>query len=77
RNGDVYVIPAFTTDSRIGLVDLETTEDVMYFFPKYDAAPVVRLQILEESPALEEVLSGLAGEISEEEMLAMNSCVDA
>lgn len=76
KNGEVDVIPAFTTDSRIGLFDLETTEDDMSFFPKYDAAPVVRLEALEEYPELEEVLNGLAGQISEEEMLAMNARVD-
>ncbi|GKW46248.1 glycine betaine ABC transporter substrate-binding protein [Planococcus sp. NCCP-2050] len=76
KNGDVDVIPAFTTDSRIGLFDLETTEDDLSFFPKYDAAPVVRLEALEEYPELEEVLNGLAGQITEEEMLAMNAKVD-
>ncbi|WKA55258.1 glycine betaine ABC transporter substrate-binding protein [Planococcus shixiaomingii] len=76
KNGEVDVIPAFTTDSRIGLFDLETTEDDKSFFPKYDAAPVVRLETLEEYPELEDVLNGLAGQISEEEMLAMNARVD-
>lgn len=76
KNGDVDVIPAFTTDSRIGLFDLETTEDDLSFFPKYDAAPVVRMATLDEYPDLEEVLNGLAGQISEEEMLAMNARVD-
>lgn len=76
KNGDVDVIPAFTTDSRIGLFDLETTEDDQSFFPKYDAVPLVRMETLEEYPELEEVLKGLAGQISEEEMLAMNAKVD-
>lgn len=76
KNGDVDVIPAFTTDSRIGLFDLETTEDDLSFFPKYDAAPVVRLAALEQYPELEDLLGGLAGQISEEEMLAMNARVD-
>ncbi|WKA51496.1 glycine betaine ABC transporter substrate-binding protein [Planococcus liqunii] len=76
KNGEVDVIPAFTTDSRIGLFDLETTEDDLSFFPKYDAAPVVRMETLEEYPELEEVLKGLAGQITEEEMLAMNARVD-
>lgn len=76
KNGDVDVIPAFTTDSRIGLFDLETTEDDLSFFPKYDAAPVVRMATLDEYPELEEVLNGLAGQISEEEMLTMNARVD-
>ena len=76
NNGDVDVIPAFTTDSRIGLFDLETTEDDLSFFPKYDAAPVVRMEALEEYPELEDLLHELAGQISEEEMLAMNARVD-
>lgn len=76
KSGEVDVIPAFTTDSRIGLFDLQTTEDDLSFFPKYDAAPVVRLETLEEYPELEGVLEGLAGQISEEEMLAMNARVD-
>lgn len=76
NNGEVDVIPAFTTDSRIGLFDLETTEDDLSFFPKYDAAPVVRLEALEQYPELEDLLNGLAGQISEEEMLAMNARVD-
>ncbi len=76
QNGDVDVIPAFTTDSRIQLIDLKTTTDDMSFFPKYDAVPVVRTETLEEYPELEQVLSGLNGQISDEEMLAMNARVD-
>ena len=41
KNGEVDIIPAFTTDSRIQLFELETTDDDLEFFPKYDAAPVV------------------------------------
>lgn len=76
KNGDVDVIPAFTTDSRIALFDLETTEDDLSFFPKYEAVPVVRLETLEQYPELEDVLNELAGQISEEEMLTMNAQVD-
>lgn len=76
KNGDVNVIPAFTTDSRIDLFELTTTKDDLNFFPKYDAVPVVRMETLEEYPDLEEVLNELGGQISAEEMLAMNSKVD-
>lgn len=76
NNGEVDVIPAFTTDSRIGLFDLQTTEDDLSFFPKYDAVPVVRMAALEEYPELEDLLNELAGQISEEDMLAMNARVD-
>ena len=76
KNGDVDIIPAFTTDSRIQLFDLSTTEDNLGFFPKYDAAPVVRQDTLKKFPDLEKVLNGLAGQITEEDMLKMNARVD-
>ena len=76
KNGDVDVIPAFTTDSRIQLFDLITTKDDLGFFPKYDAAPVVRQETLKKFPELEKVLNGLAGKITEEDMLKMNARVD-
>lgn len=76
QKGEVDVIPGFTTDSRIQLFDLVTTEDDQDFFPKYDAVPVIRQGILQEMPELEDVINQLAGEISEEEMLDMNAKVD-
>lgn len=76
QNGDVDVIPAFTTDGRIERFNLQTTEDDLGFFPKYDAAPLVRLETLEQFPELEDLLNELAGSISEEEMTAMNARVD-
>lgn len=76
KSGEVDLIPAFTTDSRIQLFDLETTEDDLGFFPKYDAAPVVRQETLKKFPDLEQTLNELAGKITEEEMLKMNARVD-
>ncbi|QFG00247.1 glycine/betaine ABC transporter substrate-binding protein [Psychrobacillus glaciei] len=76
KSGDVDVIPAFTTDGRIERFDLQTTIDDLGFFPKYDAAPVVRLEALKKFPKLKDVLNELAGKISEEDMLKMNARVD-
>lgn len=76
QKGEVDVIPGFTTDSRIQLFDLVTTEDDKDFFPKYDAVPVVRQEALKDMPDLEDVINRLAGEISEEDMLDMNAKVD-
>ncbi|MER2091016.1 MAG: glycine betaine ABC transporter substrate-binding protein [Sporosarcina sp.] len=76
KNGDVDVIPAFTTDSRIQMFDLSTTEDDLGFFPKYDAVPVIRQETLKKFPELEKVLGSLAGKITEEDMLKMNARVD-
>ncbi|MHA6259882.1 glycine betaine ABC transporter substrate-binding protein [Sporosarcina sp. CAU 1771] len=76
KNGDVDVIPAFTTDSRIQLFEMSTTKDDKGFFPKYDAAPVVRQETLKKFPDLEKTLNSLAGKITEEDMLKMNARVD-
>lgn len=76
KQGDVDVIPAFTTDGRIERFDLVITEDDLGFFPKYDAAPIVRQETLEQYPDLEEALNGLAGKISVEDMQKMNARVD-
>ena len=76
KQGDVDVITAFTTDGRIERFDLAITEDDKGFFPKYDAAPLVRKETLETYPELEGVLNELAGKISLEDMQKMNARVD-
>ena len=74
--GDVDVIPAFTTDGRIERYNMQTTVDDLGFFPRYDAAIVIRQEILETYPNLEETLNGLTGQISEQEMQQLNARVD-
>ncbi len=76
KNGDVDLIPAFTTDGRIQRYNLKTTEDDKGFFPPYDAAPIIRQEVLEEHPEVEKVLNELSGKISEEEMSELNAKVD-
>lgn len=76
KNGEVDVIPAFTTDSRIQLFSFKTVTDDQHLFPVYDAVPIVRMETLEKFPELEKALNHLAGQISEEDMLKMNARVD-
>lgn len=76
KQGDVDVITAFTTDGRIERFDLAITTDDKGFFPKYDAAPLVREETLKTYPELEDVLNELAGMISLEDMQKMNARVD-
>lgn len=75
-NGEVDIITAFTTDGRIEALDLVLLEDDREFFPPYYAAPVVRQDLIEEYPEIEEVLNQLSGEISNEAMAEMNYQVD-
>ena len=75
-SGDVDIITAFTTDGRIEALDLVLLEDDLNYFPPYYAAPVVRQELIEEYPEVEEVLNQLSGEISNEAMAEMNFQVD-
>ena len=74
--GDVDVISAFATDGRIPALGLATLADDQGFFPPYFAAPVVRQELLDEDPAVADVLNQLAGTIDDPTMAALNARVD-
>lgn len=75
-NNEVDVIAAYSTDSRIKKLDLALLEDDRSYFPDYSAAFVVRMDVLEEYPALLEILEKLSGKIDEVTMAGMNSRFD-
>jgi glycine betaine/choline ABC-type transport system substrate-binding protein len=72
----VDVINVFSTDALLLINNLTVLEDDKNFFPPYYAATLIREDTLAKYPELEAVLNGLAGTISNEEMIAMNSAVD-
>ena len=74
--GEVDVINSYTTDGQLQVYDLRVLEDDQSFFPPYHALPLVRDEILEEYPELEDVLLQLDGKINEEAMQVMNGKVD-
>ncbi len=74
--GSVDVISAFATEGRIAAFDLVILEDDKQFFPPYDATVIVRGEILEKHPELEEVLNKLAGRIDDTKMAELNAAVD-
>ncbi len=73
---EVDVISAFATDGRIPALDFVLLEDDKGFFPPYYAAPVVRGELLEQEPDLEEVLNQLAGALDDTTMAELNYRVD-
>lgn len=75
-DGQVDVICAFATDARIAEFELRTLTDDRSFFPPYDAAPVVRGELLRAYPEIRDALAALAGTISDEGMRRMNHAVD-
>ncbi len=75
-NGDVDVITAFSTDGRIAGMDLVLLEDDKHFYPPYFAAPVVRQELLEQSPDVRDALNQLAGKLDDATMTQMNYQAD-
>jgi glycine betaine/choline ABC-type transport system substrate-binding protein len=71
-NGDVDVITAFSTDGRIQAMDLTILEDDKNFYPPYYAAPVVRQELLEQAPEVEDIINQLAGTLDDEKMTSLN-----
>lgn len=73
---EVDVINSYTTDGQLQVYDLRVLEDDKSYFPPYHALPLVRQEILEEYPEIEDVLKQLEGMIDEEAMQIMNGKVD-
>jgi osmoprotectant transport system substrate-binding protein len=73
----VDVISGFATDGRIPELKLVVLEDDLKFFPPYYAAPVIRMDLVQKSPIIIEVLNKLAGKISNGTMAQLNLEVDS
>jgi osmoprotectant transport system substrate-binding protein len=76
KNGEIDVITAFSTDARIKQFDLKILQDDKEFFPPYHAAPIIRQEVLDANPGLEETLNKLSGILTDEKMLELNSQVN-
>ena len=75
-SGEVDVIAAYSTDSRIAKLDLVMLEDDREFFPDYSAGYVIDKDYLEKYPKVLEILEKVSDAIDEETMAAMNSRFD-
>jgi len=65
-----------TTDGLIPALDLFVLEDDRHYFPPYEAVPVIREQTMRHHPEVAQLLTELAGKISDEEMQRLNYAVD-
>ena len=75
-DGQVDIIAGNSTDGQIAALGLVHLADDRRYFPPYEAAPIVRRDVLERFPALRGALAALGGTIDEEEMRRMNYLVD-
>jgi glycine betaine/choline ABC-type transport system substrate-binding protein len=74
--GQGDVTTCFSTDGRLKEYDLTVLEDDKNFYPHYDGMYVVRAEVLEEFPEIEEALKPLFGNIDEETMIGLNYQVE-
>jgi osmoprotectant transport system substrate-binding protein len=72
--GDAGV--GFTTDSQLASDELVVMEDPKSIWPFYYPAPVVRSDVLEQIPKMEEVLNSVSETLDAETMRELNAQVD-
>ena len=75
-NDSAQVIDAFTTDGLLKKFNLVVLEDDKSFFPPYNAIPLVRKDILEKYPEIENILNNLGTYLTDEVMQDLNYQVD-
>lgn len=75
-DGQVDVVVAFGTDGAIKGNDLLLLVDDMVFYPIYNVAPVVRMDVLEKYPQITELLNELAPLLTDDVMSGLNWQVD-
>ncbi len=76
REGAIDVSDGYSTDAKLADPDLLALRDDRHFFPPYEAAPLVRRELLVAVPLAEEALTLLAGRIDEATMRELNHAVE-
>jgi osmoprotectant transport system substrate-binding protein len=76
RDKQVDLIAGNATDGLIPALDLFVLEDDKYYFPPYEAVPIIRQETLTRHPEAKQALEGLAGQISDDDMRQLNYAVD-
>lgn len=66
----------FTTDGRIKALDLVVLEDDKKFFPAYNVSAVVRADVLEEHPQIEQLLAPVTAKLTDDTLIDLNAQID-
>lgn len=74
--GHIDVTDAYTTDGKLERYQLVVLQDDRDFFPPYQAAPVVRGEVLRRHPEVGRVLRLVAGSLSDADMQRLNYRVE-
>lgn len=76
KHHQVDAVVAFSTDGKVEQNKLVLLEDDLHKTPPYDAAIVIRNELVEKYPEISEILQWLAYEIDESTMRQMNNAVE-
>lgn len=76
ENDDIDILDAYSTDSELESYKLKVLNDDLALFPPYQGAPLLRKDVLEDHPELEDILNKLAGKVTDDEMREMNFLVN-
>lgn len=66
----------FTTAGRIKSLNLRVLEDDLPFFPKYNVSGVVRQDLLDEYPQIEDLFAPVVAELDDDTMIDLNARID-
>jgi osmoprotectant transport system permease protein len=72
KEKQIDVMVVFTTDGQLSAADAVVLTDDQDFFPSYLCGNVVRSEVLENYPELQNVFDKLTGQIQNEDMVEMN-----
>lgn len=66
----------FTTDGRIVALDLQVLEDDRAYFPSYNVSLVVREEVVEQYPEIEEILAPVTEKMTDDVLKGLNAEID-
>ncbi|MCR5792352.1 MAG: glycine/betaine ABC transporter substrate-binding protein [Lachnospiraceae bacterium] len=76
ENDEADVAPAYTTEGKLVEEQFTLLEDDKKVWPPYNLAPVVRDEVLEANPKIEEVLNKVSAKFTTENITQLNAQVD-
>ncbi len=76
KNRQIDIAAGNATDGLIPALDLFVLDDDRHYFPPYEAVAVIRQQTLQLHPEIAQVIAGLGGKISDQEMQRLNYALD-
>ncbi|MBN1831194.1 MAG: glycine/betaine ABC transporter substrate-binding protein [Deltaproteobacteria bacterium] len=76
KQKQVDVSMGFATDGRISAFGFITLEDDKSYFPMYNPAPVIRRNLLNRWPEIQDILKPVAENLTNQEIRKLNAAVD-